>query len=319
MHKNTMNLKKEVILVTGGAGFIGSHIVDRFIDEGNRVIVVDWFRDRKNPYINKDAIVHKISIDDQKMRDIFKKERPTTVVHLAAQISVTNSMKNPQDDAKNNIVRSVYLLNLANEFGVKNFIFSSSGGAIYGEQENLPTPLIYKVSPKTPYGISKLIFEKYLLAKSENSEMNTSILRFSNVYGPRQVSEGEAGVISIFLENTFKNKGFTVFGDGSATRDFVYVDDVADAVILAKKAQKSVIANISTGVETSINEIIEELKNNHPTEIYPTFGDERIGDIKRSALNPISAKEELGWTPKTSFKDGVQKTYEWFKKEYDSR
>ncbi|RLC39550.1 MAG: UDP-glucose 4-epimerase [Candidatus Nealsonbacteria bacterium] len=301
------------ILVTGGAGFIGSHLTDKLIEQGHKVTVVDNLSTGKKENLNPKAKFYQLDIQSPEIAGVFEKEKPEIVFHFAAQIDVRKSVENPIESAKVNILGSLNLLENSRKYGVKKIIFASSGGAIYGETDVIPTPESYPENPQSPYGIEKLAIEKYLNFYRKTLGLNYIALRLANVYGPRQNSKGEAGVIAIFCDKMLKNKEVIINGDGEQTRDFVFVDDVVEAVLLAMEKEKSGIYNIGTAKETSINEIfrkIKELTNSNCQEIH---GPEKPGEQKRSCLDYSRAKEELNWQPKYSLEEGLRETIEWFK------
>jgi len=310
----TSNLEHRTIIVTGGAGFIGSHLVDALIERGDRVVVIDNLSTGKKENINKKAKFYKIDICSPKIGEIFKKEKPEIVFHLAAQINVRKSVENPLFDAKVNILGSLNVIQNFVQLRTSNikhptFIFASTGGAIYGDAKKIPTPENYPANPISPYGISKLAVENYLKFYKENFGLKFISLRFSNVYGPRQDPRGEAGVVAIFIEKLLKGERPTIFGNGNQTRDFVFVEDVVSACLKAMEYKgKKEIFNIGTGIETSINELYKIISKLLKTKIKPKYAPEKPGDLKRSCLEISLAKRELKWEPKFDLKKGLQKT-----------
>jgi len=303
------------ILVTGGAGFIGSHLVDKLIEIGHRVVVIDNLSTGKKENLNPKAKFYKIDICSPKISEIFKKEKPEFVFHLAAQINVRKSVENPFFDAKINILGSLNILENCREFKVKKVIFSSTGGAIYGQVKKIPTPETYLENPISPYGISKLTIEKYLNFYKENFALNFISLRFSNVYGPRQDSKGEAGVVAIFIDRLLRKKIPTIFGNGNQTRDFVFVEDVISACLksIDYKGKESFF-NIATGIETSVNALYRKIAKILKVDTKPKYVPEKPGDLKRSCLDISKAKRELNWRPNYNLEEGIIKTANWFKK-----
>lgn len=295
------------IVVTGGAGFIGSHVVDRFINEGHEVIVIDHYRRDKKRFENPKAKIYKLRFSDPKLRSVFEIEKPEVICHLAAQISVTESVKNPVEDAKTNIADSIALLKLAEDFKIEKFIFASSGGGIYAGYPEMPTPIVMDAKPLSPYGIGKQSFEYYLLA----GKVPHVILRLANVYGPRQMSEGEAGVISIFIERILKSEPVKIFGDGSATRDYVYVTDIVDAFYKSAMSDFTGIVNIGTGVETSVNKLWELISAQHGGGEM-NYEEARPGEVDRSVIDASETKAAINWEPTIEIEEGIKKTYEWF-------
>ena len=307
---------KRKILVTGGAGFIGSHLVDALIEKGHKVVVVDNLSTGKKENINKKAKFYKIDICSPKIGEIFKKEKPEICFHFAAQINVRKSVEDPIFDAKVNILGSLNVIqNFINsqKSKIKNlkFIFASTGGAIYGDATKIPTPENYPANPISPYGIAKLTVENYLKFYKENFGLKFISLRFSNVYGPRQDPKGEAGVVAIFIEKLLKGERPIIFGNGNQTRDFIFVEDVVSACLKTMEYKgKKEIFNIGTGIETSINELYKIISELLKTKIKPKYVPQKPGDLKRSCLDISLTKKELKWVSKFSLKEGLQKTIE---------
>lgn len=302
------------ILVTGGAGFIGSHIVDRYINEGNEVIIIDDLSTGKKENINPQARFHHIDIRDKGMEAIFEKERPEIVNHHAAQMDVRRSTENPAFDADVNIIGTINLLENSVKYGVKRFIFASSGGAIYGEQKDFPAGEEHQQFPLSPYGVSKLAGEKYIHYYSKNFGLRYIALRYSNVYGPRQNPEGEAGVVAIFIGRLLKGKEPVINGDGEQTRDYVYVDDVVEANISATRSETEGSFNIGTGIETSVNKILSNLIDITKVDIKGIHGPPKKGEQRISVLDCSKAIKSLGWKPKVTLEDGLRRTVLYFKK-----
>lgn len=301
------------ILVTGGAGFIGSHLVDQLIKEDHKVVVIDNLSTGKKENLNPKAKFYKIDICDEKISQIFKKEKPEIVFHYAAQINARQSVKDPIFDAKVNIFGSLNILENCRKFNIKKIIFASSGGEIYGDAKEIPTSETYFPSPISPYGVGKLTIEKYLDAYFKLFKIPYIALRYGNVYGPRQNPDGEAGVVAIFIGKMLKNEQPLIHGDGRQTKDYIFIDDAIDATILSFKKDFKGILNIGTGRETSVLEIfykLEELTNSQVEEKHialPPCG------FKRGCLSIKKTKKELGWQPKYSLDEGLRKTVEWFK------
>jgi len=309
------------ILVTGGAGFIGSHLVDGLIKEDHRVFVIDNLSTGRRENVNKKAKFYETDICSSKISQIFKREKPEVVYHLAAQIDVRKSVEDPIEDAKINILGSLNIIqnfisiNQPNQHKsvFKKFIFASTGGAIYGDANIIPTPENYPEFPLSPYGIEKLTTEKYLNYYHKVFGLSFISLRLANVYGPRQNSKGEAGVVAIFCDKMLSRKQPIINGDGKQTRDFVFVDDVVEANILAMKTKKVGIFNIGTAKETDINTIFKKLKELTNSKYREIHVPGKIGEQKRSCLDYSKAKKELGWQPKYSLEKGLQITVDWFK------
>ena len=300
------------VLVTGGAGFIGSHLVDKLILENYEVVVVDNLSTGSKENLNKKAKFYKADITDKKVFSIFAKEKPEIVFHFAAQINVRKSVEDPAEDAKTNILGGLNILENCKNFGVKKVIFSSTGGAIYGDANVVPTPESYVEYPLSPYGIAKLATEKYLNYYNKIFGLPFIALRFANVYGPRQNSKGEAGVISIFCDKIFAKQQPMITGNGLQTRDFVYVSDVVDAAILAMKSEKTGVFNIGTAKETNINEIFSIIKKESRTGFEAVYGPAQKGEQARSCLDYSKIKAELGWEPKYNLEKGLKETVSWF-------
>ncbi len=309
------------ILITGGAGFLGSHVADACIAKGDRVIIVDHHKRTKRRYVHVDAEVYPLDFTDARVRDVLMKEKPDAVVHLAAQISVTASLARPLEDAEHNIVRSLRLLEWCKDAGVKKFVFASSGAAIYGDQSQLPTPVLEDTLPLSPYGIGKQAFERYLEHVHSMHGLSYVSLRFSNLYGPRQqISQpsGEGNVISFFLHRLLvSGEPIKMFGDGSASRDFLYV---GDAVALVQTALDVVdfsgTVHGSTGREVSIRELWETVLAIHGQGHVVFTEPYRQGEVFRSALDAAVTKEMLGWEPRVSLEEGLREMYAWYKKEF---
>ncbi|AIY87782.1 MULTISPECIES: SDR family oxidoreductase [unclassified Thermotoga] len=304
------------ILVTGGAGFIGSHVVDKLIENGYGVIVVDNLSSGKVENLNRNALFYEQSIEDEEMMErIFSLHRPEYVFHLAAQASVAISVREPARDAKTNIIGSLVLLEKSIKYGVKKFIFSSTGGAIYGENVKVfPTPETETPHPISPYGIAKYSTEMYLEFFAREYGLKYTVLRYANVYGPRQDPYGEAGVVAIFTERMLRGEEVHIFGDGEYVRDYVYVDDVVRANLLAMEKGDNEVFNIGTGRGTTVNQLFKLLKEITGYDKEPVYKPPRKGDVRKSILDYTKAKEKLGWEPKVSLEEGLKLTVEYFRK-----
>ncbi|MDD5489253.1 MAG: NAD-dependent epimerase/dehydratase family protein [Candidatus Moranbacteria bacterium] len=303
------------ILVTGGAGFIGSHLVEALVEKKHRVFVVDnlssGFKKNVNPkakFFRADLTNHK------KIEVIIKKEKPEIIFHLAAQIDVRKSVADPVFDARSNILASVNLVNLAHQYKVKKFIFSSTGGAIYGDTESRPTGEKEPEWPLSPYGIAKLTIDKFLFYYHEVHGLNFVSLRYGNVYGPRQNPHGEAGVVAIFLNKMLNGDQPIINGSGKQTRDYVYVGDVVNANLLAfKNFKKSGIYNVGTGKETDVNQLFREINRHFGKKFKESHGPAKMGEQKTSCLSFAKIRKDFGWTPSVNFDTGIKKTFEWFR------
>jgi len=299
-------------LITGGAGFIGSHLADRLVKDGHKIAILDNLSTGKKENLNKKANFYKIDICDSKICQIFKKEKPEIVFHLAAQVNVRKSVESPMEDAKINILGFINILENCRKFGIKKIIFASSGGAIYGEADIIPTSEDYPTNPLSPYGVAKLSSEKYLTYYSKIFGLPFISLRFSNVYGPRQSSKGEAGVIAIFCEKMFSGIQPIIHGNGKKTRDFVFVEDVVSAILLSAQGTEFGIFNVGTSKETSINDIFFDLKKFTKSKCQEVHGLESIGEQKRSCLDCNNIKRAFNWKTKYDLIDGLKKTVHWF-------
>lgn len=305
------------ILVTGGAGFIGSHIVDGYIDAGHEVIVIDNFSSGRKENVNPGAVFVEGDITDRKfLDDLFQKHSPFDLVnHHAAQKSVSRSLKDPVLDADINIMGSLFLLETMRKFSSKRIIFSSTGGAIYKEGCQLPAVEEAEIEPISPYAISKYSTENYLRFYRELG-FTTQIFRYANVYGPRQDPEGEAGVIAIFCSRLYANKNLVINGDGMQTRDFIYVEDIVAANLSLIDYKKSGTWNIGTGEEVSINNVADRLMKivDESTSVPGVieYQAARLGELRRSALSAQRAIRELEWKAQVKLSDGLRKTFETF-------
>jgi UDP-glucose 4-epimerase len=302
------------ILVTGGAGFIGSHIVDRLVEENHKVVVVDNLSTGNRNNLNKKATFYKINVCSNKLTDVFKKEKFDYVFHFAAQIDVRKSVEDPQGSAKDNILGSLNVLENCREYKIKKIIFASTAG-VYGNTDKMPTKETSPTNPPSPYGIEKLTVERYLKYYNANFKIPYVALRLSNVYGPRQNSRGEAGVVSVFVNKMIRKEAPVINGTGKNTRDFVYVNDVAEASILAVKSKKTGVYNIGTGEETNINTIFKILKKLLGLDCKEIHGPARQEEQKRSCLDSRKAKKDLKWKTKIKIEKGLQKTIACFKSE----
>ncbi|MCS7230814.1 MAG: SDR family oxidoreductase [Elusimicrobiota bacterium] len=304
------------ILITGGAGFIGSNIVDECIKKGWNVIVVDNLSTGKKENINYKAKFYNVDITDfETLKKVFEKENPDIINHHAAQIDVRKSVANPQYDASINIIGSLNLLELSVKCKVKKFIFASSGGTIYGECKGKRLPKeSNKPLPESPYGCAKASVEFYMWYYHKVYGLNVISLRYANVYGPRQDPFGEAGVISIFINRMLNNEDVYIFGDGKQMRDFVFVKDVVDANIKSMLSNKNFgIYNVGSGKTISIISLFKKLKNLLNYNKSPIYQPPRKGEILKSCLSIDLIKKELNWSPKVSLDEGLKKTIEYFK------
>lgn len=302
------------VLITGGAGFIGSNIVDALIERHNEVIVVDDLSNGKLENVNKKAKFYKFDIRDKKLIDIFSIEKPDIVIHNAAQLSVRISVENPLLDAEINVIGGLNVFDCSAKSNVKKVIFASSGGTVYGEQLYFPADENHPTNPISPYGVAKLTSEKYLNYYFREYGLKYTALRYANIYGPRQDPLGEAGVVAIFSNKILKGQDPIINGDGNQTRDYVYVGDAVEANLLAMESDFIGCVNIATSIETTVNELFYALKEASGNKnIKEVHGPAKPGEQYRSVLSYNLAKEVLGWQPKTPINEGLIKTFEWFK------
>ena len=300
------------ILVTGGAGFIGSHIVDRYIELGHEVVVVDNLSTGNESFVNPKAKFYREDICSSNIASIFKSESPDIVNHHAAQIDVRKSVTDPVGDAKINIIGSLNVLQNAINIGVKKFIFASTGGAIYGVPESLPVLETHLKRSVCPYGVAKATIEGYLFAMEDYTAIDYTVLRYGNVYGPRQNHMGEAGVCAIFIGKLLQNEQCILYGNGTPVRDYVFVDDVVGANVISLDKGSKEIYNIGTGIGTTVGEIYQILRELMKKNIDPKEEPLRKGELQEIYLDRTKAQKELNWTPQTTLKDGLQKTLDYF-------
>jgi UDP-glucose 4-epimerase len=298
-------------LVTGGAGFIGSNLVDALVQRGDEVTVIDDVSTGKRHNLDE-AIGNGARLTELDIRDAeavtaaVEQARPEAVFHLAAQIDVRKSVADPANDSRINVEGTVNVLRAAHAHGVRRFVNTSTGGAIYGEGQIVPAPEDHPVAPEAPYGLSKFCAEQYCELFSRLHGLSTVSLRYGNVYGPRQDPLGEAGVIAIFCGKLLEGGTATIFGDGLQVRDYIYVSDVVDANLKAAEAQTTGPVNIGTGVETTVVDLVEALKS-HGT-FDAEHAPERPGEVRRIALDATKAKRELGWEARIGLAEGLDRT-----------
>lgn len=308
------------IFVTGGAGFIGSHVVDAYVELGHEVMVVDDLSTGKVENLNSEVRFEKMDIRDQGIVKLLTEFDPDIVNHHAAHILVGKSVADPAHDAEVNIMGTLNLMQAAIKAKtVKHIVFASTGGAMYG---NKPTPFDESMMPQpfSPYGISKRAAELYLYFFFNQYEIGYTSLRYANVYGPRQNPHGEAGVVSIFIENLLQSKQPVINGDGTQTRDYVYVGDVARANAQALESMISGEFNIGTGIETDVNQIYQLVSQAcNKGHVVPDYGSPRPGEQQTSSLDCSKAKNELGWKPSIDLQKGIKLTAEYFLQAYDNK
>ncbi|MCY3986378.1 MAG: NAD-dependent epimerase/dehydratase family protein [Candidatus Dadabacteria bacterium] len=301
------------IIVTGGAGFIGSWVCEAYISEGHEVLVVDNISTGFEDNIPPEAEFVECDIRDSvRLEKAFRQFRPEVVNHHAAQINVRNSVENPSFDADVNIGGSLNVLGLCAEHETEKFIFASTGGALYGEPQKLPADELTPPLPLSPYGISKLSTENYVRYYSGRHGFAHMILRYANVYGERQNPGGEAGVIGIFCENIINGKPCIIFGDGNQTRDYVHVSDVSRANLLATSLEEEGTFNIGTSIESSVNNIVHGLSEITKTAFTTVYEKQPLGEIRRISLDCSLAEQKLGWSAQVSLHNGLSRTWNWF-------
>lgn len=301
------------VLVTGGAGFIGSHVVDALIEQGCEVAIVDNLSNGVIDNVNPRARFYEVDILALELAMVFEKERPEVVNHQAAQMAIKRSVDDPRYDAEQNILGSLNLILQCLAFGVRKIIYASSGGAVYGEPRYRPTDEEHLVNPLSQYGISKHTVEHYLQLYGTQQGLGYVVLRYSNVYGPRQNPRGEAGVVAIFAGQMLNGERPTIFGKGDKTRDYIHVTDVVAANLLAMERSRNIICNIGTGVETSDQAIFDTLAEIIGYKGSPRYGQVRSGEIFRICLDYSRAERELGWRPRISLREGLSQTVDYFK------
>ncbi|MEI7452491.1 MAG: NAD-dependent epimerase/dehydratase family protein [Candidatus Falkowbacteria bacterium] len=301
------------ILVTGGAGFIGSTLVDRLIALGHQVVIIDDLSSGKKEYLNPEAKFYQMDLTAPKIEEIFNIQKFDIVYHLAAQIDVRKSVANPAEDNRINVLGGINILANCAKYGVKKIIFSSTGGAIYGETESIPTTETCPPNPLSPYGIHKLTFEKYLNYYHQVYGQKYTILRFANVYGPRQYKGGEAGVVSIFVENAVNGKKSIINGDGLQTRDYVYVDDVVAALVRAMDVDYNGALNVGTGIEKNLIDVMTLIELSLGKRVDKEHAPAKLGEQMRSCLSCAEIKKVLGWEPQVDLATGIKRTVEWTK------
>lgn len=309
-----MAKKYKKALVVGGAGFIGSHVVDALIKRRIKVFVVDDLSSGKKSNLNPNAKFFKMSVTSPAFPKLVKRIKPDVVFHFAAQIDVRVSVADPIKDAKVNIMGSLALMKAAADAGTKKIIFASSGGAMYPERLKPPYKETVQPEPISPYAIAKRAVELYLDFANLEYGIPTISLRFANVYGPRQDSSGEAGVVAIFSEKMLRGQQPVIFGTGKQTRDYVYVGDVARACMKAMDRAVSGRINIGTGKQTDLVSLFKKLKKITGADVVQKHGPAKSGEVMRSALHCGLAERKLGWKPKIKLDEGLKKTVEWFRK-----
>ncbi|MCX7921447.1 MAG: GDP-mannose 4,6-dehydratase [Clostridia bacterium] len=298
------------ILITGGCGFIGSHVADRLFKEGHEIYIIDNLSSGSIENVKVKHRFYNFDIADEECEKVLQCNKVDIVIHLAAQASVSTSLECPYLDTRTNILGTSNMLFLSEKYGVKKFIFASSA-AVYGNPEETPLSEESTINPVSPYGMSKYTGEFYCRKWSEIYGLNTLCFRFSNVYGPRQGMAGEGGVISIFIQKILDNQPLTIYGDGNQTRDFIFVEDLVDALYKSLESSYCGTLNLSTNTENNLNGLVQILEGIQPiSEVI--FQAARDGDILRSRLDNSKIRKILNWDTEYTFSEGIKKTYQWY-------
>ncbi len=308
-------MEKMKVIVTGGAGFIGSHVADALIAGGHRVVILDNLATGRRQNIPEKAEFHEVDIRSEDAARIVEEVRPQAMFHLAAQMDVRKSVYDPSFDADVNLRGMLNLLEAGRKSGLRKVVFSSTGGAIYGEQDVYPADEQHATWPISPYGIAKLASEKYLFFYHKQYGLDVTCLRYANVYGPRQNPHGEAGVVAIFSRKLLGGERPLIFGDGSITRDYVYVADVVRANLAGLGADGYVLANVGTGRETSVEELFSTMRDIIKADIDPIFEEPRPGEQQRSSIHSPHILGTLGAKVETPLRAGLEETIAWFRQE----
>ena len=301
------------VLITGGAGFIGSHVVDRLLERGHKVVVVDDLSTGRRSNLPSGIPLHQVDIATPTLEEVFQQERPELVLHLAAQISVQVSIQDPLKDARSNLQGSLNLLQNCAKYGVQKIVYASSGGAIYGEPQYLPCDEGHPVQPLSHYGVSKFAVENYLYVYRLTHGLDYTVVRFGNIYGPRQDPLGEAGVVAIFSQNMLAQRPVTINGSGEQERDFLYVLDTAESVIKAIEGESGQAYNIGTGKGASVNQIYSMLKAATAYSGDATYGPAKPAEVFKIYLDNTRARRELVWEPRFTLEEGLRATVDWFR------
>jgi UDP-glucose 4-epimerase len=301
------------ILVTGGAGFIASHVTDAFVAAGHQVSIIDDLSSGKKENLNSKATFYHVDVQDPGVADVMRRERPEVLCHHAAQMDVRRSVADPVFDAKVNLVGLLNLMEHGRHNGLKRVLFSSTGGAIYGEQDVYPAPETHKTEPLSPYGVAKLASERYLFFYSVTYGISYAALRYANVYGPRQNPHGEAGVVAIFAQKLLRGEQPIINGDGLQTRDYVYIGDLVRANVAALTADFTGAINLGTGIETDVNTIFRHLRTQCGSTAPEQHGPAKPGEQQRSVIDSSLAQHVLGWRPQVSLEDGLRETVAFFR------
>lgn len=305
--------KMSKVMVTGGCGFIGSHVVEKLLDEQYEVVVVDNLKTGKLENINTNKVeFYQFDITSVEFKQVVSETMPEFIIHLAAQVSVPESIKDIIYDTEVNIIGSINVIEAAKNNGVRKIVFASSA-AVYGEPQYLPIDTEHSITPLSPYGLSKYTVENYLKLAKECYGIDYTVLRYSNVYGPRQDAKGEGGVVAIFSERLSQNQECIIYGDGFQTRDFIFVEDVANANVKALEKGSDFVLNVATSHRISINDLFTVVKEHSGANVEPIYIDIRDGDIKHSVLSNKTTIDVLEWGITHTLDEGIKKTIEYYK------
>jgi UDP-glucose 4-epimerase len=303
------------ILVTGGAGFIASHVADAFVAAGHDVAILDDLSSGRQANVNPKARFYRLDVQDAAVAEVFQRERPEVLCHHAAQMDVRRSVADPSFDARVNLVGLLNLMEHGRQHGLRRVLFSSTGGAIYGEQDVFPAPETHKTEPLSPYGVAKLASERYLFFYAATYGISYAALRYANVYGPRQNPHGEAGVVAIFTEKLLRGEQPVINGDGTQTRDYVYVGDLVRANLAALQSDFTGAVNLGTGVETDVNAMFRLLVRLCGSTAVEVHGPAKPGEQHRSVIDNALARRVLGWRPDVTLEDGLRQTVDFFRQQ----
>lgn len=301
------------ILVTGGAGFIASHVSDRLLSLGQQVSIVDDLSTGKRENLPEAAKFYELDLRDPALDGVFETEKPDVVIHHAAHANVTESVRDPRHDAAVNIGGSLNLFECCIRHRTGRVVYASTGGALYGEACYIPADEAHPIDPVSPYGVSKHAVEQYLYSFKENRGLDYVVLRYPNVYGPRQDPHGEAGVVAIFSLQLLTGKRPVIFGNGSKTRDYCYVSDIVDANILALNSPSGAIYNLGRGIETTDLEVFQTVQEIVGSNVEPLFAEMRPGEVQHIALDASKAEGELGWKWKVDLIEGISRAVEFYR------
>ncbi|HUI26594.1 MAG TPA: NAD-dependent epimerase/dehydratase family protein [Candidatus Kryptonia bacterium] len=301
------------ILVTGGAGFIASHIVDGYVAAGHDVVVIDDLSSGRRENVNPKARFVQLDVQDPAVGDVFDREQPEVLNHHAAQMDVRRSVADPIYDARVNIIGLLNLMEHGRRNGLRRVIFASSGGTVYGEQETFPAPESHPLAPVSPYGVAKLASERYLFYYATEHRIPYLACRYANVYGPRQNPHGEAGVVAIFTEKLLRGEQPIINGDGKQTRDYVFVGDLVRANLAALATEPVGALNFGTGIETDVNTLYRHLVPLCGSHAPEQHGPAKPGEQRRSVIDASAAARVLGWRPQVALAEGLRQTVEWFR------